>query len=230
MQQASRFARFLALPWRDKLMLGRFALSGYALRGRLADPGRYQIAAREAATQGDVREASRLAKLANAAIGVTAGPQNCLLRSLVLSRELARRSIPHDLRIGARTDRPFIMAHAWIEVAGHPVNDTGSNLAGLVPMQSARASEKTDTALRPASGVLLTRSEEGAVLLSQRTGQYFGLDEVGLRLWDLLSEGKDLEQASETLAREYRTSAQTARRDCDELAQLLQDNGLIEAA
>ncbi len=48
----------------------------------------------------------------------------CLIRSLVLTRLLTRRSIPHTLVIGVRND-PEFMAHAWIEHEGRPVLPAG---------------------------------------------------------------------------------------------------------
>lgn len=48
----------------------------------------------------------------------------CLIRSLVLSRILTRRSIPHTLVIGVRNEPEFI-AHAWIEHQGFPVLPAG---------------------------------------------------------------------------------------------------------
>lgn len=44
----------------------------------------------------------------------------CLVRSLVLTRLLARRGISSSLVIGVRTDHGF-EAHAWVEYAGRPV-------------------------------------------------------------------------------------------------------------
>ena len=48
----------------------------------------------------------------------------CLIRSLVLSRILTRRSIPHTLVIGVRKEPEFI-AHAWVEHEGFPVLPAG---------------------------------------------------------------------------------------------------------
>jgi len=55
--------------------------------------------------------------------------RRCLIRSLVLSRLLARRGIPALLVLGVRpaADEPFV-AHAWVEYDGHPVTpDEGYN-------------------------------------------------------------------------------------------------------
>ncbi|HLJ40594.1 MAG TPA: lasso peptide biosynthesis B2 protein [Candidatus Acidoferrales bacterium] len=49
---------------------------------------------------------------------------NCLSRSIALWWLLRRRGIPAQLRIGARKIGNQLEAHAWIEVAGHAINDS----------------------------------------------------------------------------------------------------------
>jgi hypothetical protein len=44
----------------------------------------------------------------------------CLMRSLVLTRMLARRGVYAKVVIGVRPE-PTFGAHAWVEVGGHPV-------------------------------------------------------------------------------------------------------------
>jgi hypothetical protein len=48
----------------------------------------------------------------------------CLMRSLVVSRLLDRRRIPSAVVIGVTSGEAF-GAHAWVEVAGHPVLEPG---------------------------------------------------------------------------------------------------------
>jgi hypothetical protein len=48
----------------------------------------------------------------------------CLIRSLVLTRMLARRGIPGRLVIGVNPGET-LAAHAWVEVAGRPVLHPG---------------------------------------------------------------------------------------------------------
>lgn len=48
----------------------------------------------------------------------------CLVRSLVLVSLLARRAVPCKLVIGVRPGEVF-MAHAWVEVDGHPLLQGG---------------------------------------------------------------------------------------------------------
>jgi hypothetical protein len=57
------------------------------------------------------------------------GDTRCLVRSLVLTRLLARRGIQAKLVIGARTT-PEFLAHAWVEHDGSPVLDPGDESFG----------------------------------------------------------------------------------------------------
>ena len=48
---------------------------------------------------------------------------NCLQRSVVLWRELARLGVSGDLRIGVRSGGAEPEMHAWVEVVGRVIND-----------------------------------------------------------------------------------------------------------
>ena len=77
-----------------------------------------------AAIAADVDRARRDAEAVAVVAGRSVVGARCLDRSLVLWFLLRRRGIDADLVIGA--DRPEagrLPAHAWVEVAGEPVND-----------------------------------------------------------------------------------------------------------
>ncbi len=57
--------------------------------------------------------------------------------------------------------------------------------------------------LRLPEQVVFTFVGEDAILLNTRTNQYFALDDVGRRLWGLMSEGKDLRESHAALLEEY---------------------------
>ena len=50
-------------------------------------------------------------------------PVTCLTRSLLLDWMLLRRGVASQFRIGVRLAQGVLEAHAWVEVAGVPVND-----------------------------------------------------------------------------------------------------------
>jgi hypothetical protein len=68
------------------------------------------------------------------------------------------------------------------------------------------------------------------VVLDLRSGMYFGLDEVGSRVWQLIGQGGDLESICEALLAEYDVSAETLRQDVAALIDHLVDEGLIAKA
>lgn len=86
-----------------------------------------------------------------------------------------------------------------------------------------------DSALRIPENVLFTRVEEDAVLLNTRTNQYFALSDVGVRLWNLLGEGKSFRTAYESLLDEYEVHGIQLERDLLELVSQLMEHGLVES-
>jgi hypothetical protein len=74
-------------------------------------------------------EARRLARAVARTLALVPGDTRCLVRSLVVTRLLARRGIPGKLVIGARAD-PDFLAHAWVEHAGDPVLSPGDGSFG----------------------------------------------------------------------------------------------------
>ena len=86
-----------------------------------------------------------------------------------------------------------------------------------------------DAALHIPENVLFTTVDDDAVLLNTRTNQYFALDEVGARAWNLLTEGKSLRAAYEILLDEYEVDPVPLERDLLELVGHLTENGLVES-
>ena len=70
------------------------------------------------------RAALRLGRAVNRTLRLLPTDSRCLIQSLVLTRLLARRSIPSVLVIGVRHD-PEFLAHAWVEHEGRPVLPAG---------------------------------------------------------------------------------------------------------
>ena len=66
------------------------------------------------------------------------------------------------------------------------------------------------------------------VLLNMETGAYYGLDPVGARMWELLSQGNTVRQVVDTLTPEYDVEAQQLEYDLLEFLARLGAKGLIE--
>jgi len=78
---------------------------------------------------GTLVEASRLGRAVVRTLSLIPGDTRCLMRSLVLTRLLARRGMHAKLVIGARA-APDFLAHAWVEYHGHPVLSPGDGSFG----------------------------------------------------------------------------------------------------
>jgi Transglutaminase-like superfamily len=78
-------------------------------------------------------QAREVARLESAAAQRLPWRTNCLEQSLVLWWLLRRRGIAAELRIGARKQEGTFEAHAWVEVAGTPIDLTGENHRHFVP-------------------------------------------------------------------------------------------------
>lgn len=75
------------------------------------------------------------------------------------------------------------------------------------------------------------RDVEGeAVLLNLDTGIYFGLNEVGTRMWRLMEQHGQLDAVRDAIVREFDVNASTAERDILALVAALREKGLVKVA
>jgi len=78
---------------------------------------------------------------------------------------------------------------------------------------------------------VLFRDLDGeAVLLATESGKYFGLNEVGTRLWSLLHLHGDVEAVCLALLAEYDVPEARLREDVAQFVGALADRGLVENA
>ena len=66
------------------------------------------------------------------------------------------------------------------------------------------------------------------VLLDLASENYFGLDEVGTRIWQLIKENGDLELVVKTLLEEYNVTEEALTADVDALLGEISKLGLIK--
>lgn len=67
-----------------------------------------------------------------------------------------------------------------------------------------------------------------AVLLNLENSTYFGLDEVGTRMWQLLAQHGQVEPAFRVLLQEYDVSEERLEQDLVSLVDELEAHGLLE--
>lgn len=88
-----------------------------------------------------------------------------------------------------------------------------------------------ETVLRRSPDVVHRNLEGEAVLVDLRTGSYFGLDPVGTRIWESLTNGAPLRTVLEVVLDEFDVAEAVARSDLLRLAgELLQKGLVMEAA
>jgi hypothetical protein len=75
--------------------------------------------------------------------------------------------------------------------------------------------------------VVIAELEAEAILLNITTGIYFGLDDVGTRVWALLDQGKTDEQIHAQLLDEYAVNADVLQADLGRLLGQLEAHGLV---
>ena len=76
--------------------------------------------------------------------------------------------------------------------------------------------------------VLVNIVDGQSVLLNLKSERYFGLDEVGTRMWTVLTTAESVQAACEVLLAEYDVEPDRLRKDIEELAAKLLAHGLLE--
>jgi hypothetical protein len=85
----------------------------------------------------------------------------------------------------------------------------------------------TDRAATPAN-VLVRFLDREAVLLNLETEQYFGLDETGTRMWQLVTGSPNIDAAFQELMAEFDVEPELLRTNLMELLSRLVDSGLLQ--
>ncbi len=82
--------------------------------------------------------------------------------------------------------------------------------------------------LTPARHVVSTAHGDRTVLLDSRSGHYYGLDEVGSRIWSLAGAGLTPTTISEKLAQEYDAPVEQLAQDVETFLADLKRSRLLE--
>jgi hypothetical protein len=84
-----------------------------------------------------------------------------------------------------------------------------------------------DSSLKVSSDVVFRELDGEGVILNLASGIYFGLDETGMRMWQLIDEHGRLDAVLARLCDEYDATPEIIERDLLRLATELSDNGLL---
>jgi hypothetical protein len=67
-----------------------------------------------------------------------------------------------------------------------------------------------------------------AVILHMRSGRYYGLAQVGARIWHLISEPKRVSEIRDAIVQEYDVAVDRCERDVVTLLEEMAEQGLVE--
>ena len=84
--------------------------------------------------------------------------------------------------------------------------------------------------VRVPQGVLVSGLQQESVLLNLDSERYFGLDDVGTRMFSLLSSSDSIEAAWRVLLEEYEVEPEVLKADLLSLADSLIQQGLLEVS
>ena len=84
------------------------------------------------------------------------------------------------------------------------------------------------TQARPNDDVLFQEVGGEAVLLNLASESYFGLNEVGTRIWALLAENNSLQHAFDILCKEYEVTPEQLQADLLALVDDMAKAGLVQ--
>lgn len=87
-----------------------------------------------------------------------------------------------------------------------------------------------DQRIEVPDGVLVRELQGESVLLNLDSESYFGLDDMGTRMWQALTTTASSGAAFEALLAEYDVAPETLRADLAEFIETLADAGLIRVA
>ena len=88
----------------------------------------------------------------------------------------------------------------------------------------------TEAPLLAPEHVLFRELDGEAVVLNLQNEMYYGLDDVGTRMWMLLSTSDSVGTAMDTLLEEFDVSPETLEQDLAKMITELKSHGLLETA
>jgi hypothetical protein len=92
---------------------------------------------------------------------------------------------------------------------------------------TVRASVGPDDRVSAAEHVHCRHFDDDLVMVDLKGGEYFALNTMGARMWDLLISGKTPAEIGAALATEYDASEEELLHDCTKLADDLLKRGLL---
>jgi hypothetical protein len=87
---------------------------------------------------------------------------------------------------------------------------------------------RDDAVVSHAAGMVAADLDRKKVMMSIESGKYYGLDEIGTRIWELIEKQHTVRELVLELVKEYEVDDVTCRRDLLAFLNKLYDQGLID--
>lgn len=84
-----------------------------------------------------------------------------------------------------------------------------------------------ETVISRSDSVITAEMGEETVMMGMEQGKYYGLDDIGSRIWELLEEPRTLSALCETLRDEFEVEETSCREDVLDFLQHMQEEDLI---
>lgn len=85
-----------------------------------------------------------------------------------------------------------------------------------------------NTKIVAAEDTLSTTLDDESVILHVDSGKYFGFNEVGTKIWELLAEPHSIAELTQQIASEYEITEERCRTDIEELVEELVQKELVD--
>jgi Coenzyme PQQ synthesis protein D (PqqD) len=89
--------------------------------------------------------------------------------------------------------------------------------------------DTSDTVLRPNPEVIAKRLDQVSVLVHIPTNRIFELNETGSRIWEMIGEGRDVDQIVRHLVNEFDIEEARAADEAKQLLVRLKNEGLLSS-
>lgn len=123
----------------------------------------------------------------------------------------------------------YVLARAPTWEAEHEASaGMGVDMVFSFRSKTPAARERANDRLIPAKHVVSTMHGTRTVLLDAHSGHYYGLDEVGSRIWHLAQAGFGALTIADKLAQEYDASPEQLQRDVSAFIEELRNSRLLE--
>ena len=116
------------------------------------------------------------------------------------------------------------MGTTWVPAALYG----GNSQRDAINNKEKQLSEQVNnSAIKVAKGVRETVNQDGAVLLDIEQGLCFSLNPVGTRIWEMIKDGRSVDEIADALEKEFRLPRTQLLRDISDFVNQLENMQLV---